>query len=196
MPQRDPASALEAVNALANVIIAAGVVVALLAYLGSERTARVEQTFKLIEDLSPPHSAEEVAAAAQQFKAMTKYFPARYEFPLKTPLPLADAQSLLAVARHPERSEEFEKYDTARKHLNALIPVAVAYVHGLGDPAILADRECSFLARSYNYFEHLIEVFGSAQGFGPRQAWQVIRRAVTQMRTEHPESCSDIRPVR
>ncbi len=36
---------LETVNTVATVVVALGVIIALYAYLGAERTARVDQTF-------------------------------------------------------------------------------------------------------------------------------------------------------
>jgi hypothetical protein len=171
-------------------MIALGVSVALLAYRGAERTARVEQTFKLIEDLNLPRSGSDMEAAEQQQKAMLRYFPDRYSYPIGTTLSADDARSLLKAARNPE-DENYSRWNTARRHLNRFVPVAFAYVHGLGDPKLLADAECLGLVRSNKYFEKLIEVFGGPQGFGRLQPWQVLREAVTKMKEDYPKACAE-----
>jgi hypothetical protein len=77
--------------------------------------------------------------------------------------------------------------DSAEK----LAYVAFAYVHGLGDPKLLADAECLGMVRTNKYFAELIEVFGGPQGYGRLQPWQVLREAVTKMKDEYPKACAE-----
>ena len=184
MPQKHRLSFLEIVNTLANVVIAGGVWIALLTYWGGERNARVGETLSLI-DINPPRTQESEAA---QYKAMFEDFPDRFDYPIKTTLPEVTARKFVAIATQPN-DEFYPKYDTARKHLNSLEPIAFAYVHGLGDRKILADAACLSMVRSYKYFESLIDAFG--QRFGRLQPWQVIRQAVTQMNADYPEACKE-----
>jgi hypothetical protein len=183
----EPTSNWERVNVLANCIIAGGVWIALLAYWGSERTARLQETLKFV--YTSPATTE--VERGDLFIGMIDYFPERYKYPenypIKTCLTPERAKSLFDVSAKP-KDPLYDEYNTARKHLNSLVPISFAYVQGIGDRRILAEDSCVSLVRSYKYFATLIDEF---HVFGSQQSWQVIRQAVRQMSADYPELCTE-----
>jgi hypothetical protein len=157
------------------------VVIAVWAYQATETVGRLQRTLNL---LNPPSSP----GAEKQRRAMLQNFPDRWVNPIKDPLPYAQAEDYFKSCREKPDSESCKKWDVARRHLNEIEPLAFAYVHGIGDKRILAAATCVYMARSYRYFEHLIEVLRKEYNAG--HSWQVIRQAVMRMENKYGLECT------
>jgi hypothetical protein len=86
--------------------------------------------------------------------------------------------------------ELYEKWDTARRHLNELEIIAFAYVYDFADRKLLAAAACGGMVRGNAYFEKLIEVLRDK--FGYAQSWQIIPQAVKMMEREYGAGCRDL----
>jgi hypothetical protein len=84
----------------------------------------------------------------------------------------------------------YEKWDTARRHLNELEIFAFAYVYDFADRKLLAAAACGGMVRSDAYFKELIDVF--REKFGNAQAWQIIPQAVRMMEREYGPGCKNL----
>jgi hypothetical protein len=143
--------------------------------------------------------ADEIAAkwkAVEARRGLVTLFPDRFEgkpIPFK-PLDKDVATSLLDTSLKTyigEKDRElYEKWDTARRHLNELEIFAFAYVYDFADRKLLAAAACGRMVRSNAYFKELIEVLRVK--FGYAQSWQIIPQAVTMMEREYGAGCENL----
>lgn len=174
--------------------------VASLEYWHKGQEERLERALSLIEKVNTePDAPEEEAAkwkALQARRALVVHFPDRFKGkPLpEERLPRSVAVSLLETSRKPHLDssdrELFEKWDTARRHLNRLEIFAFAYVYDFADRKLLAASACGAMVRSNAYFGALIDVFRDE--FGYAQSWQIIPQAVEMMQREYGEGCEKL----
>jgi hypothetical protein len=162
------------------------IVVAFIAYSYYDRQAKLQESNGRLErTLKILHSGPE---DNDQRLAMFDLFADRWTVPPGTPLPRDDAVDFSKKCTRPRDFPEIcDRWNVARKHLNEIEPIAFAYVHNLGDSRILAASTCVYIARSFRYFEQLIEAFRELYGNG--HSWQVIKQAVTGMEGMYDKEC-------
>jgi hypothetical protein len=163
-----------------------------LQYQDQERTGRLERTYKFMDAAGNYLNAEER-------KQLIIQFPGRWEKDVQFCLSRDEADRFLQVAleadrysKHPEKdSDQYKRWNLARKHLNQVETLAFPYFHNLIDREILAASACESMAKSYKYFRQLIEVFGVYLGGG--QSWQVIPTVVKLMDKDYGPACQHFR---
>jgi hypothetical protein len=173
----------------ATVVAAIALVVALfqLAYTAflykdQERNNRLERLYKFSEDAGKYLDEKER-------KQLIIEFPGRWEKDVRFCLSRKEADSFLEVALDPKKDPpKYDRWNLARKHLNAVETLAFPYYYNLVDPDILATSTCKSMEKSNKYFGQLIEVFGVYLGGG--QSWQVIPKSVERMNRDY-DSCKD-----
>jgi hypothetical protein len=197
----------------AGIVFAAGSFgIACLEYWHKGQEERLQRALSLIEKANTEPAApqyhalaatdaEEEAAkwkAVEARRALVVKFQDRFEgkpIPVN-PLDRSLAQSLLdtslKVKFDTEDRELYEKWDTARRHLNELEIFAFAYVYDFADRKLLAAAACGPMVRSNAYFKELIDVL--KEKFGYAQSWQIIPKAVTMMEHDWGTGCEKIYP--
>ena len=117
----------EAVTALANVVIAGGVVFAVLQYYASERVARIDQTLRLMN--LGPRTISYTATDERTYETnLFNYFQDRFDPSKKSQMTRKKAEELWDVSENraaapPDRVYE---YVTARDELNRIASLAFA----------------------------------------------------------------------
>jgi hypothetical protein len=174
---------IEVVTALATIVAAGSLVVAVLTYRDQEKSARLQRTLDLFKALN-------VEEPDNDRKMILTAFPDRWQKNM-TPLAPDVAETFIDAARHPDQDQGvYERWNTARKHLNRLEEVAFAYVFDFVEPEILAASACSTLVRSNQYFKALIEVF--RREYGDRHSWQLIPQAAALMESRYGPECKNL----
>ena len=155
------AIARDILNTLANIVLAAGVALAVAQYYAGERVARIDQTLRLM-NLGPLSISYTVEDEKRHTNNMLKYFRERYDTSSTDTLSPGDAQKLWEVSLHRDKASDelAEKYVTARNELNRVASVAFAYLNKVGDRKMIAQAECPSMSKTNHYFENLITIFG------------------------------------
>lgn len=181
-------------------------VIALWQFQAQVNGARLQRTLDLIEKANTEVAAplrccspaatdqpeQAKWAAIEERRAIFRYFPGRFK---KVPEPLTETADLLDISRFPnsvpvDQRATYEKWDTARKHLNQLEIFAFAYVYGYVDRELLAAAICAPLVRSNLYFGPLINAFRGQLGLA--QSWQIIPHAVKLMERDYGKECETL----
>jgi hypothetical protein len=171
---------LDVLTSMATVATAGLLFVAYLAYSDQERSGRYLRSLELIKLLNTGESEDDRKKLLTQFKD-------RWKKQITSAVSAEDAQSLLKASVDPEDAA-YDKWNTARKHINRLEESAFAYVHDLGDRQILAASVCISMAKSYCYFKTVIDAFGCEFG-EEKHPWQLIPLALNKMEAEHGPEC-------
>lgn len=139
----------EIVVAFATVVGAGSLVVALLAYKDVGRSALLQRTMQVLSDTSE-EGGEEHRKALFSFEGRWG--------PKIVPMSSAFASALFEAGLQPCESENYKKWNAARKHLNSLETLSFAYVYRIADRHILAETVGLEIVRSAAYFAELIKL--------------------------------------
>ena len=201
---------VERVTAFGILFAAGTFAVAYSDYRHKGQEERLQRALSLIEksNTEPPATqpralattdVEEEAAkwkAVEARRGLVAHFPNRFD---GQPIPDKRLERSVAVslldtslkARLGTSDRElYEKWDTARRHLNELEIFAFAYVYDFADRDLLAAAACGRMVRSNAYFKELIDVL--REKFGYAQSWQIIPQAVGMMERQHGPGCRDL----
>ena len=169
------------ITAAGTVVTGASVLIAVVALRREEQARRQERVYSLSEGLSPDFSDEEGAL-------LLKLFPDRWKRP---PVPLPEAEGIEMWKHAGTRFEQgdSQKYNVARRHLNRLVPLAIAYLHDTIDRDLFAREFGVLLIRSSLFFGSLIRAAGDDD---PSQSWQVIPDAADLLERRYGRECSKL----
>lgn len=169
-------------TAVATAVAAASLTFAYLSYRDQERTSRLQRTQTVLAEASKEYVDDTQRAAMFKFTGRGT--------DTIDPMSDTEANTYFTISDKPDTSENYIKWNAARKHLNILEGLSFAYIHNLADEKILAEVSCLEIVRSYEYFASLIEKFTKGH---PAHGWLDIPKAARLLEAKYGPECQKVK---